>query len=135
MPPKVGEVVKSKTWEKFPKAKKQTQLDILCEVWLRAQKENDPGTTLLVKPSMKQKGQLAHIVKRLDFDATKTLLAAVAADWEDFTYTVTQGKGHPPETPHMGFLLAHVEGAVNWFLSKQNKPAPKKSGGMKIPEF
>jgi hypothetical protein len=129
IPVKVEEVVKTQQWKKLPKAKKDSVVARVLSEWRVALQDVYPDR-LNVVPSMKEVGQVKHIVARLGPNTTKQLLRKVVADWEGFTYFAANGKAAPPE-PHLGYVLAHVELATQWVQMYGTEPVPKKSKGLK----
>lgn len=126
---KVQEIVQKKEWQKLPKAKKESVTARVVKEWQLALLDENPDV-LAVSPSMKEVGQIKHLIARVGSAQAKSLLRKTVADWEGFTYFAANGKAAPPE-PHLGYLLTHVETAMLWFAKQGNEMKPKQSKGLK----
>lgn len=109
-----------------PKAKKQTQVDVLADDWVAAYKLGFPGE-FFARPTGKAKGQLKHLIDKVGFDTARCMIRQTLEHWDSFSYdAISTHGGKQPDRPHVGFLLARAQEAIAW-MQETNAKAAKKA--------
>lgn len=99
----------------------------LQAMWRRLVPKHHPTVGMLPELTVMQRGQLAHIAKRLGVEADRTV-QHVLPNWIGFCKFVEAQAGlkKTPDVPQIGFLLKYVTEAVNYVKEDLQLTAPKK---------
>jgi hypothetical protein len=95
-------------------------------VWVSLYSFHDYG--FLPEWTMKEKGQINQVQKKLGDLPILPVLALVVSKWHQFTAATTMYK--PPKTPDVGFLLKNVGTAGDMYLQSLVQPVAIKVEGV-----
>jgi hypothetical protein len=95
-------------------------------VWASLYSYHDYG--FLPEWTMKEKGQINQLQKKLGDLPILRVLAVVMSKWHQFTAATTMYK--PPKTPDVGFLLKNVGTAGDMYLQSLVQPVAIKAEGV-----
>lgn len=124
-----------KAGKEIPSIKKPSDFE---RAWKRLHARAYPGR-FVRSWTREMQGKAKHIMREVPVEEIDRLVAHVLQDWPGFCkhVRVDTGQQRTPRYPHVGFLLRHVETAINFAReeapSAHSTPQPKRGRVYRIP--